>query len=562
MSRTVYRVLYTDKAQLKRRVYHDGELVVIGDTARLHNDNGECVTQLPNAITKSKLIGRLPPFEVAFGTYCIEVEAVACESDENAMPESTINNIGCGPATTDKITTAKCQTKIDTSSITYATATTVPTKKSFVLPQKHAADEGDPIIHNGSIHHTDAAASFNFTWREPYKYKNIDPYSYTPTGARISDYEHNSASTTSASASANARLSMDAFLDTNASPPSSSTYPVSSSTPTSTPTPTSIATSIAIATSAISTTGSSTGACTSIPIDGFLLRAMRPHQVDAVHFFLNIFLHGAASSTSSSSCGGDSTSASNASIDIHAYSESGSSDDDDDLFAPHPPPIAAPYKRLRRLREETEDANSIISNSSCSSISGSGHTTHISGGVKDKATTSNATTSSTVRGGILADEMGLGKTLTAIAIIWTIIRPNSSITTSTSIRTSTSRVSPQGSKAIIVCPSSLVRNWAKEVRKWLGTRLTPTCVCASNSSTNSTSTNTSTSWAEEVVERFRVQHAAVSPVLIISYEMFRTHAAIIAATDNISLLVCDEGHRLKSSAGTQTIEALRYIFIS
>lgn len=58
-------------------------------------------------------------------------------------------------------------------------------------------------------------------------------------------------------------------------------------------------------------------------------------------------------------------------------------------------------------------------------------------------------------GCIMADEMGLGKTLQCIALMWTLLKQ-----------------SPQPGKggiekAIVVCPSSLVRNWANE----LGTSL-------------------------------------------------------------------------------------------
>jgi DNA repair and recombination RAD54-like protein len=56
-----------------------------------------------------------------------------------------------------------------------------------------------------------------------------------------------------------------------------------------------------------------------------------------------------------------------------------------------------------------------------------------------------------VHGCIMADEMGLGKTLQCITLLWTLLRqspiPNK----------------PTIEKAIIVCPSSLVRNWAKEL---------------------------------------------------------------------------------------------------
>ena len=55
-----------------------------------------------------------------------------------------------------------------------------------------------------------------------------------------------------------------------------------------------------------------------------------------------------------------------------------------------------------------------------------------------------------------ADEMGLGKTLQSIAIIWTLLKQG-----------------PSGGKpvirrALILAPSSLVKNWQNEFEKWLG----------------------------------------------------------------------------------------------
>ncbi|WFD47962.1 DNA-dependent ATPase protein rad54 [Malassezia furfur] len=54
-------------------------------------------------------------------------------------------------------------------------------------------------------------------------------------------------------------------------------------------------------------------------------------------------------------------------------------------------------------------------------------------------------------GCIMADEMGLGKTLQCIALMWTLLRQ--------SPRAGKSTIQ----KCIIVCPSSLVRNWANEL---------------------------------------------------------------------------------------------------
>ena len=56
--------------------------------------------------------------------------------------------------------------------------------------------------------------------------------------------------------------------------------------------------------------------------------------------------------------------------------------------------------------------------------------------------------------------MGLGKTLTSIAVLWAFVRRG-------------------GCKGVIVCPSSLIDNWEKEIKKWLGVKLKALCVRSS-----------------------------------------------------------------------------------
>lgn len=63
----------------------------------------------------------------------------------------------------------------------------------------------------------------------------------------------------------------------------------------------------------------------------------------------------------------------------------------------------------------------------------------------------------------MADEMGLGKTLQCIALMWTLLRQSPD-------------AKPEIDKAIVVSPSSLVRNWYNEVGKWLGGRVTPVAI--------------------------------------------------------------------------------------
>ena len=153
-------------------------------------------------------------------------------------------------------------------------------------------------------------------------------------------------------------------------------------------------------------------------------------------------------------------------------------------------------------------------------------------------------------GAVLADAMGLGKTLQAITLIYTALKQSLG-------------GAPLATKAVVVCPSSLVANWRREFRKWLGDqKCRPIAVTKGGKE------------AEQAVKDFCLSSSSVSPVLIVSYEQFRRYAGLInggaaaagsgASTKSgaakrgcdVGLLVCDEGHRLKNSDGNQTIAAL------
>ncbi|XP_055677114.1 DNA repair and recombination protein RAD54-like [Lutzomyia longipalpis] len=127
-------------------------------------------------------------------------------------------------------------------------------------------------------------------------------------------------------------------------------------------------------------------------------------------------------------------------------------------------------------------------------------------------------------GCIMADEMGLGKTLQCITLIWTLLRQSPDC-------------KPTINKAIIVCPSSLVKNWYNEFGKWLGSRVNAFAV--DNGSKEETIRN---------LEQFMANQGMRSavPVLIISYETFRIYSGILNASE-VGMVLCDEGHRLKNS---------------
>ncbi len=133
------------------------------------------------------------------------------------------------------------------------------------------------------------------------------------------------------------------------------------------------------------------------------------------------------------------------------------------------------------------------------------------------------------RGCILADDMGLGKTLTTIALLWTLLRQNP-----------VHKAPPVVRKALIVCPVSLIRNWKREFKKWLGLdRLG--------------------------VLEFEDQNTQVInfdgkvyQVMIIGYERLRMVADDLGQGHPIDIVICDEGHRLKTmkNKSAQAIESL------
>eukprot|EP00536_Pseudo-nitzschia_multiseries_P011611 jgi/Psemu1/289799/fgenesh1_pg.405_\ len=129
----------------------------------------------------------------------------------------------------------------------------------------------------------------------------------------------------------------------------------------------------------------------------------------------------------------------------------------------------------------------------------------------------------------MAAEMGLGKTMMTIAAIAALHRQK------------------RTNRFVVVCPSSLVNNWAREFDKWLGKVGLPKRVVVRKG-------------GEDGLSQLRAFNAVkptnTSEVLIVSYDLFRTNANVLEHVQNVALLVVDEGHRLKNTAGSQTMTAL------
>ncbi|KAK6524845.1 helicase [Arthrobotrys megalospora] len=130
------------------------------------------------------------------------------------------------------------------------------------------------------------------------------------------------------------------------------------------------------------------------------------------------------------------------------------------------------------------------------------------------------------RGAILADEMGLGKTLQTIALLWTLLKQNP-----------IHNQSPVVKKAMIVCPVTLINNWRREFKKWLGNERIHVFVADGKSN----------------VRDFT--HGPVYNVMIVGYERLRNIQDKLKHCQ-IDIIIADEGHRLKT-AENKSAQAIR-----
>ena len=137
-------------------------------------------------------------------------------------------------------------------------------------------------------------------------------------------------------------------------------------------------------------------------------------------------------------------------------------------------------------------------------------------------------------GCILADDMGLGKTLQCVTLMWTLVKQSKEML-------------PLVEKVIVVSPSSLVKNWANEVKKWLGNRVQTLPI-----ESGSLSRDDLRKKLQFFMDQCPMRHSV--PIMFISYESLRGHIDILQQKE-IGMIICDEGHRLKN-AENQTYVAI------
>ncbi|KAE8160701.1 SNF2 family N-terminal domain-containing protein [Aspergillus tamarii] len=142
-------------------------------------------------------------------------------------------------------------------------------------------------------------------------------------------------------------------------------------------------------------------------------------------------------------------------------------------------------------------------------------------------------------GAILADDMGLGKTLQTITLLWTLLKQNPIY-----------EDPPEVKKALIVCPVTLINNWRKEFRKWLGNERIGVFV-----------------FDDKRKRLTDFTRGKAYNIMIVGYEKLRTVQEGLAQGAGVDVIIADEGHRLKtlqnkSGQAIQSLNATKRVILS
>ncbi|GES59517.1 DNA-dependent ATPase [Aspergillus terreus] len=142
-------------------------------------------------------------------------------------------------------------------------------------------------------------------------------------------------------------------------------------------------------------------------------------------------------------------------------------------------------------------------------------------------------------GAILADDMGLGKTLQTITLLWTLLKQNPVYESP-----------PVVKKALIVCPVTLINNWRREFRKWLGNERIGVFVYDDK---------------RKRLTDFTMGRAY--NIMIVGYEKLRSVQENLAKGAGVDIIIADEGHRLKtlqnkSGQAIQSLNANKRVILS